>query len=55
MYEDNSFDVLILDQFLEHVINPKTVLKEAFRVTKFNGKVIIGVPNAAEYNKYSML
>ena len=53
-YHDNSFDLLVLDQFLEHVINPKEILEEAFRVTKLDGKIIIGIPNAAEYKKYKM-
>ena len=53
-YNNNSFDVLVLDQFLEHVINPKKVLKEAFRVTKFAGKVLVGIPNASNYNKYQI-
>ncbi len=53
-YNNNSFDALVLDQFLEHVINPKKVLKEAFRVTKFGGKVLVGIPNASNYNKYKI-
>ena len=53
-YENNSFDILVLDQFLEHVISPKKILKEAFRVTKIDGKVLVGVPNASNYNKYQM-
>ena len=53
-YENNLFDALVLDQFLEHVINPKKVLQEAFRVTKYGGVAIVGIPNAKEYNKYNM-
>lgn len=53
-YEDSTFDLIILDQFLEHIINPVKVMKETYRILKNTGTIIIGVPNAFEYNKYKM-
>jgi methionine biosynthesis protein MetW len=41
-YADNSFDYVILNQTLQQVKKPDSVLKEALRVGK---KVIIGFPN----------
>lgn len=46
-YEDKSFDFVILNQSLQQVTNPDTVLKEAMRVGR---KVIIGIPNFAHIN-----
>lgn len=43
-YEDKSFDFVILNQSLQQVKKPDTVLKEALRVGR---KVIIGIPNFA--------
>ena len=41
-YGDNSFDYVILNQSLQQVKKPQTVLKEALRVGR---KVIVGIPN----------
>lgn len=43
-YQDNSFDYVIMNQTLQEVRHPDTVLKEALRVGK---KVIVGFPNFA--------
>ena len=40
---DNSFDIVISLDVLEHLYDPKNLLAEASRVSK--GSVIIGVPN----------
>lgn len=40
---DNSFDIVISLDVLEHLYNPEGLLKEASRVSK--GSIIIGVPN----------
>lgn len=47
-FEDNSFDVAVLAEVVEHVPNPIKVLKEAMRVAK---RVIITIPNEYEWNK----
>lgn len=44
-FQDKSFDYVICTEVLEHVIDPKAVLKELKRVVKKNGLVIISVPN----------
>ena len=43
-YGDKSFDYVILDQSLQQVMSPDTVLTEALRVGKW---VIVGFPNFA--------
>ena len=49
-YKSSSFDLILLEQVFEHSVNPRKVLQEAFRVTKLNGKIVIGIPNAAKYS-----
>ncbi len=47
-FADDSFDVAVLAEILEHVANPMTVIQEAERVVKPGGKVVITVPGNAE-------
>ncbi len=53
-FPDNSFDVAVLGDLLEHVEDPSQVLKEAHRVAK---RLVITVPDEAnwseEHNPYS--
>ena len=42
--KSNSFDGVILSEVLEHVQEPKLVLKEAFRLLKKGGKILICTP-----------
>ena len=42
-YQDNSFDLLICSEVLEHLEHPDEALKELFRVTK--KYVVFSVPN----------
>lgn len=44
-FSDNSFDIVISTSTLEHVVNPKRVLREMVRVTKHQGLCIISMPN----------
>lgn len=46
-YPDNSFDVVIALDVLEHVFNPEILLSEMKRVAKHH--VIIGVPNFSSF------
>ena len=39
------FDTVIATELLEHVLSPPSVLREAHRVLKPNGKLIVTVPN----------
>ena len=42
--DNNEFDSILLIQVLEHLKNPRVVLKELNRVLKNNGKIYIAVP-----------
>lgn len=42
-FPDNSFNMVICMNVLEHVVNPQQILKEIKRVIKSGGKVIIGM------------
>ena len=44
IYEDNSFDTVVLAEVLEHVPDPSPFIKEAYRVCKPSGKILISVP-----------
>lgn len=43
-WEDGSLDGVVLGEILEHVTDPHLVLREAFRVCKDQGTVIISTP-----------
>lgn len=44
---DDSFDVAVLCEILEHVIDPEPVLREAERLVRDGGRVILSVPQDA--------
>lgn len=44
-FEDNTFDLVISDNVLEHVWNPNNMMSETNRVLKPSGFVIIRTPN----------
>lgn len=46
-YTDNNFDLVIASEILEHVFYPEKVLKEALRVLKRNGFMILTFPNSS--------
>ncbi|MBL7131180.1 MAG: class I SAM-dependent methyltransferase [Candidatus Omnitrophica bacterium] len=46
-YEDNSFDLVICNQVLEHLKNFRKVIDEITRVTKVKGYFVLGIPNLA--------
>jgi methionine biosynthesis protein MetW len=48
-FPDNEFDAIILDHVLEHVFDSIALLKEAYRVLKPGGKIIVGVPNMVSF------
>ncbi|HSA31800.1 MAG TPA: methyltransferase domain-containing protein [Candidatus Omnitrophota bacterium] len=43
-FNDESFDIIIIADVLEHLDNDKQLLQESFRCLKPNGRVIITVP-----------
>lgn len=44
-FADRSFDVIICKDILEHLLEPQAALKEARRVLKDDGYIVISVPN----------
>lgn len=50
-FEDNSFDLLVMDQVLEHLVEPRRAFQEAKRVLVEGGLFCIGVPDASRYDK----
>ncbi len=44
-YRDNSFDIVICTEVLEHLPNPKKALNEIHRVSKLGGITIVTTPN----------
>ena len=49
-FPSNSFDVITMNQVLEHTSNPSEVINEIYRILKNNGTLIISVPN---YNSFA--
>jgi len=45
--QDNSVDLVTSFEVIEHLINPDNMLKEVYRVLKFNGYLLISTPNLA--------
>jgi len=44
LFEDNSFDFILLNQVLEHVINPKDFLGDVIKILKPGGILFLSVP-----------
>ena len=44
-YPSNFFDIITINHVLEHVENPKKIIKEINRILKKKGSLILGVPN----------
>ena len=44
-FADGTFDLVICKDILEHLLDPLSVLKEAIRVLRDDGTIIISVPN----------
>ncbi len=42
--DDNSFDVVIMNDFMEHIYDPEKAVKEALRVLKQGGRLYINFP-----------
>jgi SAM-dependent methyltransferase len=51
-YEEGSFDVLVVEQVMEHLVEPVRAFKEAARVLKPGGILCVGVPDASRYNEF---
>jgi len=44
-FDDNSFDVAICSEMLEHVPDPHSVIKELHRILKQDGNLVVSIPN----------
>lgn len=50
-FTDNSFDIIVSNDVFEHIPDIKKALKEAYRVLKNNGKLLVSIPfNELEYS-----
>ena len=54
-FSNESVDLIILNQFLEHTKEVFWILHEITRVLKVGGRVIIGVPNLASFHNRLLL
>lgn len=43
-FADGSFDSVLLDNVLEHIVEPRPLLKEMHRVLRDDGRLLVGVP-----------
>lgn len=43
-FSDESFDVIIMNDAMEHVANPESVLNEAYRILKKGGRLYVNFP-----------
>ena len=48
-FEDNFFDLVLCSDIIEHTLYPENILKEARRVLKEGGSLIVVVPNIASW------
>ncbi|MGH7206387.1 MAG: class I SAM-dependent methyltransferase [Nitrospiraceae bacterium] len=48
-YEDGYFDVVMFNHCLEHVYQPVETLREAYRILKPGGLLLIAIPNARSF------
>lgn len=54
-FPDNSIDVIIMNQIVEHTKEIFWIFHEISRVVRKNGKIIIGVPNLASLHNRLLL
>ncbi len=47
---DNSFDVIVVNDVLEHMVDPYSVLKEAKRILRKGGVVVSSIPNMRNFH-----
>lgn len=50
-FNDNSFDLLVADQVMEHLADPIQAFREAKRVLNINGLLCLGIPDALRYSE----
>lgn len=47
-FKSNIFDIVVMNDLLEHIVEPDVLLKEAHRVLENDGNLIISVPNISQ-------
>lgn len=47
-FNDNKFDIVVMNDVLEHVINIDHCLREIYRVLKREGQFVLGIPNVSQ-------
>jgi len=48
-FDDEYFDLIILSEVIEHLLNPDNALEEAYRVLKSGGTFIVTTPNLSSW------
>lgn len=51
-FDNHTFDIIVMEQVMEHLFRPENAFQEARRVLKDGGIFCIGVPDAARYADY---
>ena len=55
-FKDNSIDLITAFEIIEHLINPDHMLREAYRVLRKGGYLLLSTPNLASWaNRIAML
>ena len=48
-FKNNFFDVILIIDTLENLFSPEKCLKEAYRILKKNGRIVVSVPNISSF------
>lgn len=48
-YKSNTFDVIVMNHLIEHVVDPTKLLHECYRILKPGGQLLIATPNAESW------
>lgn len=55
-FPDESFDIVILDEVIEHLVDTDSIMEEIHRVLKVDGQLLISTPNLASwFNRLALL
>ncbi len=50
-FENETFQSVVLDNVLEHILSPNDLIDELYRVIEHGGRLVIGVPGAKGYRR----